>query len=89
MCKCANGKMCKCANDLVYNISIWTLQTKTTIHTFTHLHIHKAFAHSHICTFTHLHIHKAFAHLHICTFPPHDLRITTYRWQRPRRLNNN
>ena len=48
--------MGKCANDLMYNIPIWTLQTKATIHTF---------AHSHICTFAH---HKAFAHLHIHTF---------------------
>ena len=40
--------MGKCANDLMYNIPIWTLQTKATIHTF---------AHSHICTFPkHLHI---------------------------------
>ena len=50
--------MGKCANDLMYNIPIWTLQTKATIHTFAHLHIrtfahHKAFAHSHICTFAH------------------------------------
>ena len=58
--------MGKCANDLMYNIPIWTLQTKATIHTFAHLHIrtfahHKAFAHSHI--------RKAFAHfLSICTF---------------------
>ena len=62
--------MCKCANDLMYNIPIWTLQTKATIHTFAHSHIrtfahHKAFAHSHIRTFTkHLHI-CTFAHLHI------------------------
>ena len=77
--------MGKCANDLMYNIPIWTLQTKATIHTF---------AHSHIRTFAH---HKAFAHLHIrtfahsqsiCTFPTHDLRITTYRWQCPRWLNH-
>lgn len=77
--------MGKCANDLMYNIPIWTLQTKATIHTF---------AHSHICTFAH---HKAFAHLHIHTFahflsirtfPTHDLRITTYRWQCPRWLNH-
>ena len=54
--------MGKCANDLMYNIPIWTLQTKATIHTFAH---HKAFAHSHIRTFAHLHITK---HLHICTF---------------------
>lgn len=51
--------MGKCANDLMYNIPIWTLQTKATIHTFAHLHITK-----------HLHIHT-FAHLHICTFPKH------------------
>ena len=62
--------MGKCANDLMYNIPIWTLQTKATIHTFAHLHIrtfahHKAFAHLHIRTFAH---HKAFAHSHICTF---------------------
>ena len=48
--------MGKCANDLMYNIPIWTLQTKATIHTFAHLHIR---------TFAHLHITK---HLHICTF---------------------
>ena len=76
--------MGKCANDLMYNIPIWTLQTKATIHTFAHLHIrtfvhHKAFAHPHICTF---------AHLHIRTFTTHDLRITTYRWQCPRWLNH-
>lgn len=51
--------MGKCANDLMYNIPIWTLQTKATIHTFAHLHITK-----------HLHIHT-FTHLHICTFPKH------------------
>ena len=50
--------MGKCANDLMYNIPIWTLQTKATIHTFAHSHIrtfahHKAFAHSHNCTFAH------------------------------------
>ena len=54
--------MCKCANDLMYNIPIWTLQTKATIHTFAHLHITK---HLHIHTFAHLHITK---HLHIHTF---------------------
>ncbi len=74
--------MGKCANDLMYNIPIWTLQTKATIHTFAHSHIrtfahHKAFAHSHICTSQ-----------SICTFPTHDLRITTYRWQCPRWLNH-
>ena len=43
--------MGKCANDLMYNIPIWTLQTKATIHTFAHLHI-RTFAHSQsICTF--------------------------------------
>ena len=48
--------MGKCANDLMYNIPIWTLQTKATIHTFAHSHI-CTFAHSHICTFPkHLHI---------------------------------
>ena len=77
--------MGKCANDLMYNIPIWTLQTKATIHTFAHLHIrtfahHKAFAHLHIHTFAHS--------LSICTFPTHDLRITTYRWQCPRWLNH-
>ena len=77
--------MGKCANDLMYNIPIWTLQTKATIHTFAHLHIrtfahHKAFAHLHIHTFAHF--------LSICTFPTHDLRITTYRWQCPRWLNH-
>ena len=80
--------MGKCANDLMYNIPIWTLQTKATIHTFAHSHIHKAFAHLHIHTFAHLHI-RTFAHfLSICTFPTHDLRITTYRWQCPRWLNH-
>ena len=39
MCKCANVQMGKCANDLMYNIPIWTLQTKATIHTFAHSHI--------------------------------------------------
>ena len=63
MGKCANMQMGKCANDLMYNIPIWTLQTKATIHTFAHLHIH---------TFAH---HKAFAHLHICTFA-HFLSIS-------------
>ena len=72
--------MGKCANDLMYNIPIWTLQTKATIHTFAHLHI-CTFAHLHICTFP-----KHF--LSICTFPTHDLRITTYRWQCPRWLNH-
>ena len=54
--------MCECANDLMYNIPIWTLQTKATIHTFAHLHITKHLhirtftKHLHICTFTHLHI---------------------------------
>ena len=78
--------MGKCANDLMYNIPIWTLQTKATIHTFAHLHIRTSQS---ICTFTkHLHIHT-FAHfLSICTFPTHDLRITTYRWQCPRWLNH-
>ncbi len=62
--------MGKCANDLMYNIPIWTLQTKATIHTFAHLHIrtfahHKAFAHPHICTFAHLHICTFTKHLHI------------------------
>ena len=43
--------MGKCANDLMYNIPIWTLQTKATIQTFAHLHIH-TFAHFlSICTF--------------------------------------
>ena len=61
--KCANVQMGKCANDLMYNIPIWTLQTKATIHTFAHLHIHtfahhKAFAHLHIRTFAHSHIHN-------------------------------
>ena len=75
----------KCANDLMYNIPIWTLQTKATIQTFAHSHIrtfahHKAFAHLHIHTFAHF--------LSICTFPTHDLRITTYRWQCPRWLNH-
>ena len=54
--------MGKCANDLMYNIPIWTLQTKVTIRTFAHSHITK---HLHICTFAHLHITK---HLHIHTF---------------------
>ncbi len=85
--------MCKCANDLMYNIPIWTLQTKATIHTFAHSHIrtfahHKAFAHSHIRTFAHSQSICTFAHSHICTFPTHDLRITTYRWQCPRWLNH-
>lgn len=71
--------MGKCANDLMYNIPIWTLQTKATIHTFAHSHIF-TFAHSHIRTFAHF--------LSICTFPTHDLRITTYRWQCPRWLNH-
>ena len=81
--------MGKCANDLMYNIPIWTLQTKATIHTFAHLHI-RTFAHSQsICTFTHLHICTFPKHsLSICTFPTHDLRITTYRWQCPRWLNH-
>ena len=48
--------MGKCANDLMYNIPIWTLQTKATIHTFAHLHI-RTFAHFlSICTFAHSHI---------------------------------
>ena len=60
--------MGKCANDLMYNIPIWTLQTKATIHTFAHSHICTSqsictFAHSHICTFP--------KHLHIRTFPKH------------------
>lgn len=75
--------MGKCANDLMYNIPIWTLQTKASIRTF---------AHSPIRTFPkHSHIPQAFAHLHIHTFAhffPHDLRITTYRWQCPRWLNH-
>lgn len=67
--------MGKCANDLMYNIPIWTLKTKAIIHTF---------AHSPIRTFPkHSHIPQAFAH-----FFPHDLRITTYRWQCPRWLNH-
>ena len=77
--------MGKCANDLMYNIPIWTLQTKASIRTFAHSPIrtfahHKAFAHLHIHTFAHF--------LSICTFPTHDLRITTYRWQCPRWLNH-
>ena len=56
--------MGKCANDLMYNIPIWTLQTKATIHTFAHSHI-RTFAHLHITK--HLHI-LTFAHSHICTF---------------------
>ena len=60
--------MGKCANDLMYNIPIWTLQTKATIHTFAHSHITK---HLHILTFAHLHI-RTFAHfLSICTFTKH------------------
>lgn len=38
--------MGKCANDLMYNIPIWT---------FAHLHITK---HLHILTFAHSHIHN-------------------------------
>ncbi len=66
--------MGKCANDLMYNIPIWTLQTKATIHTFAHLHIRTSQS---ICTFTHSHIHKVFAHSHIRTFPKH-LHIHTF-----------
>ena len=62
MCKCANVQMGKCANDLMYNIPIWTLQTKATIHTFAHSHICTSQS---ICTFTHLHIRTFPKHLHI------------------------
>ena len=60
--------MGKCANDLMYNIPIWTLQTKATIHTFAHSHICTSQS---ICTFAHLHITK---HLHICTFAHSHIR---------------
>ena len=53
--------MGKCANDLMYNIPIWTLQTKATIHTFAHSHIRTSQS---ICTSSHLHI-RTFAHSHI------------------------
>jgi hypothetical protein len=66
--------MGKCANDLMYNIPIWTLQTKASIRTFAHSPIRTFPKHSHIHTFAH--------------FFPHDLRITTYRWQCPRWLNH-
>lgn len=54
--------MGKCANDLMYNIPIWTLQTKATIQTFAHLHICTSQS---ICTFAHSHIRTFPKHLHI------------------------
>lgn len=54
--------MGKCANDLMYNIPIWTLQTKATIHTFAHSHICTSQS---ICTFAHSHIRTFPKHLHI------------------------
>ena len=65
MGKCANVQMGKCANDLMYNIPIWTLQTKATIHTFAHSHIRTSQS---ICTSQSI---RTSSHLHICTFPKH------------------
>ena len=95
MCKCANGRLCTrnlsiCTFTFTYILTPICALTKLSINaakrgdylhicTFSHLHIHQAFAHSHICTLTkHLHISQAihkrskkrrqFAHLHILTF---------------------